>query len=153
MINTRADVQNVLSQMRQMRSQMQVQDQQQAMPRPNGPQNPAAQAMNATDPSRQAEGVSENSRVDLPHVRGAAPDQNVQDPPRFGEMFKSAIDTVNASSQYASEMRTAFEEGRPGVTLPDVMIAANKSSVSFSATTEVRNKLIEAYKEIMNMPV
>ena len=39
------------------------------------------------------------------------------------------------------------------MSLSDVMIARNKSSVAFEATLQVRNKMVDAYKELMNMPV
>lgn len=146
MINNRADVQSVLSQMRQVRAQMQVQNQ------PQQVQRPAQMAQQVA----RVEG-EQQTRVDaassMPRVEGQAPAGTVQDPPRFGEMFKSAIDTVNQSQQTANTLRTAYEQGTPGVDLPDVMIAANKAQVSFEATTQVRNRLLEAYKEIMNMPV
>ena len=50
-------------------------------------------------------------------------------------------------------MAAAFERGAPGVDLPQVMIEMQKSSVSFRAVTEVRNRLVSAYQDIMNMPV
>ncbi|CSI67451.1 flagellar hook-basal body protein FliE [Vibrio cholerae] len=50
-------------------------------------------------------------------------------------------------------MQTRFDRGDEGISLSDVMIARNKSSVAFEATIQVRNKLVEAYKELMNMPV
>jgi flagellar hook-basal body complex protein FliE len=43
--------------------------------------------------------------------------------------------------------------GDENVSLSDVMIARNKSSVAFEATIQVRNKLVDAYKQLMNMPV
>ena len=46
-----------------------------------------------------------------------------------------------------------FDPGDQDVSLSDVMIARNKSSVAFEATIQVRNKLVEAYKEVMTMPV
>lgn len=149
MINNRMDVQNVLSQMREVRSQMQVQNQ------PQQVNNPAqvTQQMNQVSQVNGTNQASADARLEMPTVQGSAPPQASQDAPRFGEMFKSAIDTVNASQQNANDMRTAYEQGVPGVDLPDVMIAANKSKVSFEATTQVRNRLLEAYKEIMNMPV
>lgn len=139
------DVQNVLSQMRQVRTQMQVQSQ----PQPVNNLVQSAQRPTGADPSH----ASTDARMGMPSVQGQAPTQSSQDAPRFAEMFKSAIDTVNASQQTANTMRTAYEQGVPGVDLPDVMIAANKAQVSFEATTQVRNRLLEAYKEIMNMPV
>jgi len=43
--------------------------------------------------------------------------------------------------------------GDRSVSISDAMIASQKSSIAFSATVEVRNKFVEAYKEIMSMPV
>lgn len=142
MINNRMDVQDVLSQMRQMRSQMQIQ------PQPMQNMNPAAMA-------QQLNQLTQGTAIaDQPRGIASVNDVGtVRDAPRFGEMFKSAVDTVNASQQEASRMRTAYEQGVPGIDLPEVMIAANKASITREATTQVRNKLLEAYKEIMNMPV
>jgi flagellar hook-basal body complex protein FliE len=71
----------------------------------------------------------------------------------FGDLLKRSIDAVNETQQNASSLRTAFEQGEPGLDLADVMIAVQKSSVSFQAMVEVRNKLVDAYKDVMNMPV
>jgi flagellar hook-basal body complex protein FliE len=60
---------------------------------------------------------------------------------------------VNQQQKTASSMAAAFERGAPGVDLPQVMIEMQKSSVSFRAVTEVRNRLVSAYQDIMNMPV
>lgn len=71
----------------------------------------------------------------------------------FGDLLKRSIDAVNATQQTAGELRTAFEQGAEGLDLAQVMIAVQKSSVSFEAMVAVRNKLVEAYKDVMNMPV
>jgi len=71
----------------------------------------------------------------------------------FGSVLKSALDNVNEIQQDAGKKRTAFEMGDSRVTLADTMIAAQKSSVAFDATVQIRNKFVEAYKEIMSMPV
>ena len=71
----------------------------------------------------------------------------------FGAMLKNAIDNVNQLQKTSSEKQTAFEMGDSSVSLGDAMIASQKASVAFEATVQVRNKLVEAYKEIMNMPV
>lgn len=71
----------------------------------------------------------------------------------FGMLFKSAINNVNALQQDTNQKRTAFDMGDRSVGLSDVMIAAQKSSIAFDATVEVRNKFVEAYKTIMNMSV
>lgn len=71
----------------------------------------------------------------------------------FQELLKRSIDSVNETQQTANTLRTSFEQGREGIDLAEVMIAAQKSSLSFQAMVEVRNKLVEAYKDVMNMPV
>jgi flagellar hook-basal body complex protein FliE len=50
-------------------------------------------------------------------------------------------------------MAAALERGDKSVALPEVMIAWQKASLSFQAMTEVRNRLVNAYQEIMNMPI
>jgi flagellar hook-basal body complex protein FliE len=74
-------------------------------------------------------------------------------PVDFGAVLKSAIDQVNGYQATANKLTDAFEAGEPGVNLSEVMIATQKASVSFQAATQVRNKLVDAYKDIMNMPM
>ena len=71
----------------------------------------------------------------------------------FGEMFQQAISSVNSTQQQASVLANSFEQGDPQVSLAQVMVASQKASVSFQALTQVRNRLVDAYKDIMNMPV
>jgi len=71
----------------------------------------------------------------------------------FSQMLKQAIDNVNGLQQNTSDLRNRFEMGDKDVSLGEVMIAANKSSLAFDATVQVRNKMVEAYKEVMSMPV
>lgn len=71
----------------------------------------------------------------------------------FGDMLQQAIDNVNGLQQNTSELRTGFDQGDRSISLSDVMIASQKSGVAFDATVQVRNKLVESYKEIMSMPV
>lgn len=71
----------------------------------------------------------------------------------FANLIKQGLDSVNQTQQNATNLATAFEQGVPGVELPQVMIEMQKASVSFRAVTEVRNRLVNAYQEIMNMPV
>ncbi|MCI3987148.1 flagellar hook-basal body complex protein FliE, partial [Bacillus vallismortis] len=68
----------------------------------------------------------------------------------ISELLKNSISSIN-DSQVASENKTkAFAAGKD-VNLDEVMIAAQKESVSLTAATEFRNKAVEAYKEIMRM--
>lgn len=69
----------------------------------------------------------------------------------FAALLKNSIDTVNETQQQASELARAFETGETDVPLAEVMVSLQKASVSFQAMVEVRNKLVEAYKDIMNM--
>ncbi|MEI8634151.1 flagellar hook-basal body complex protein FliE [Vibrio sp. PP-XX7] len=71
----------------------------------------------------------------------------------FGDMLSKAINNVNGLQKASSNLQTRFDRGDEDVSLSDVMIARNKASVAFEATIQVRNKLIDAYKELMNMPV
>jgi len=70
----------------------------------------------------------------------------------FGELMQQAINQVNETQMQATSLTTAFELGE-NIDLSQVMIAVNKSRVSFEALTQVRNKLLTAYQDVMNMPV
>jgi len=71
----------------------------------------------------------------------------------FGDMLKSSLDSVNEAQQHATELKIGFETGTGDATLAEVMVASQKADLSFRAVTEVRNKLVSAYQDIMNMPV
>lgn len=73
--------------------------------------------------------------------------------PGFGEVMTQAINKVNETQKASSSMATAYEQGVSGVDITDVMIASQKASVSFQAMVQVRNKLVDAYRDIMNMPI
>lgn len=94
----------------------------------------AAQALATQQPTAIAQG-QDSGRVD------------------FSDLVKSAVDKVNETQQASSALKTAFELGDPNVSLADVMIAGQKSTIAFEATIQVRNKLVRAYEEIMRMSV
>lgn len=71
----------------------------------------------------------------------------------FNNLLKSSINEVNDSQLQATQLKQSFELGESDVNLAEVMVAIQKSSVSFEAMVQVRNKLIDAYKEVMNMPI
>lgn len=71
----------------------------------------------------------------------------------FADMMQNAVNQVNESQKSSAELGRAFELGDPNVDLAQVMIAGQKSRVAFQALTEVRNKLLSAYQDVMNMPV
>jgi len=81
---------------------------------------------------------------------GATPAADKAD---FGALMKESLDRVSESQSQAKALATAFESGDASVELPEVMVALQKANVSFQAITQVRNKLLNAYQEVMNMQV
>jgi flagellar hook-basal body complex protein FliE len=71
----------------------------------------------------------------------------------FRNMLVKALGEVNHTQQTARTLSDRFERGDPKVDLSEVMIAAQKANVSFQAITQVRNKLVAAYQDVMNMPI
>jgi flagellar hook-basal body complex protein FliE len=71
----------------------------------------------------------------------------------FANVLKQGLEAVNATQSQAASLATRFERGEPGVELSHVMLESQKASVSFRATVEVRNRLVSAYQDIMNMPI
>ena len=71
----------------------------------------------------------------------------------FSSLLKTSIDKVNSVQKQAGEMATAYEMGSKEHTLPDVMIQLQKANLSFQAMTQVRNRLVSAYQDVMNMQI
>lgn len=78
---------------------------------------------------------------------GAAGDTN------FSDILKQSVDKVNDTQMSANKLQEAFQTGDQSVHVSEVMVAMQKSSVSFQAMLQVRNKLVNAYQDIMNMQV
>lgn len=73
--------------------------------------------------------------------------------PSFGETLQRALGGVNDAQKNAGALAQAFELGDPRADLARVMVAAQQSQVAFRATVEVRNRLVQAYQDVMNMPI
>jgi len=73
--------------------------------------------------------------------------------PEFSKLLTDSVNKVNETQKSAAGLATAFETGDPTVNLSEVMVAIQKANVSFQAMTQVRNNLVSAYKEVMNMQV
>jgi len=71
----------------------------------------------------------------------------------FASALKSSIEQVNKTQLQAQSLTQDFELAKPGVQLHDVMISMSKAQVSFQQMVQVRNKLVSAYQDIMNMQV
>ena len=70
----------------------------------------------------------------------------------FGQFFASAVGQTNALQLKSDEMVKQLATGQP-VELHDVMIAMEKAGLAFQLTTQVRNKMVEAYQEVMRMQI
>lgn len=81
-----------------------------------------------------------------------APAAGGGEPPRFGAALDTALRQVSAIQDQASGAVTAYETGQTH-DLASVMIARQKASLAFEATLQARNRLIGAYKDVMNMPL
>ena len=72
--------------------------------------------------------------------------------PNFFNAVQNAIDNVNDAQRRSAALQEAYDRGED-VPMTDVVLAMQKSSLAFEATLQVRNKVMKAYEEIMNMPV
>ncbi len=72
---------------------------------------------------------------------------------QFSNLLTQSMQQVNAAQQHAGDLATRFTVGEPDVSLPEVMVSMQKASLQFEAVTQVRNRLVAAYQEIMNMTV
>ena len=74
-------------------------------------------------------------------------------PENFADLLTHSIEAVNKEQHKSKDFKEAFERGDSDVELSEVMLQAQKASLSFQAMTQVRNKLVEAYKEVTQMPI
>ena len=72
--------------------------------------------------------------------------------PGFTDMVRNAVAEVNQTQMESRQMQTAYERGEP-IPLHEVVLGMQKSSLAFEATLQVRNKVLKAYEDILNMPV
>lgn len=122
-VTDRVDINQLLTQMRDIRGQMQA------------PDIKAPDLSNAVNEARGIDGTQSSDRVG------------------FSDMLRDAVDSVNETQMQSSSLQSAFEMGDPEVDITQVMIQMQKASVSFEAMTQVRNRLVSAYQDIMNMPI
>lgn len=71
----------------------------------------------------------------------------------FADALAASLNQVNAAQSRAEKLGQRFALGDDSVNLSDVMIAGQKANIAFQATVQVRNKLVSAYHDIMNMQV
>lgn len=73
--------------------------------------------------------------------------------PSFGDALTQAIGKVNDLQNQSGELKLAYELRDPKVDITQVMVASEKAGIAFTAMTQVRNKFVDAYRDIMNMPI
>ena len=113
--------------------------------------------MSTIDPSRllqmRSSILNQNQALQRAAGRGAAGGaEGAEGGADFSTAINNALQQVNAQQQRASELSEAYERGDTH-DIVSVMIERQKASLGFETTLQVRNKLLSAYRDIMNMPV
>jgi flagellar hook-basal body complex protein FliE len=121
-VSGRADIAQVLADMRNLRAQV----------------KPAENLQQEISPTK---------------IQGTTDVRDVKEVPKFNDLLSSAVDAVNTEQQKSGALQRAYEAGDPSVSITQVMIQSQKSSVSFEALTQVRNRVVKAYEDIMKMPI
>lgn len=80
-------------------------------------------------------------------VESVAPDG------QFAQVLRASLEQVNQTQVRADGLARAFEQGDSSVNLQDVMISMQKANLSFQTVVQVRNRVVAAYQDIMNMQV
>lgn len=113
--------------------------------------------MNTIEPSAQMSKLLEDMRsLRLEAMRNnVIPIDSIEKAPQasFGSLLSSAVKSVNDIQKQSSDLQVAFQRGEAGIDIAEVMMTSQKSSIAFQSAVQVRNKFVEAYKEIMNMPI
>jgi flagellar hook-basal body complex protein FliE len=71
----------------------------------------------------------------------------------FADALKASLNEVNRVQNESAKLSKDFTLGDPNTNLQDVVISMQKSTIAFQQAVQVRNKLVQAYHEIMNMQV
>jgi flagellar hook-basal body complex protein FliE len=71
----------------------------------------------------------------------------------FASLLKGTVDNIATMQNQATSMAEAYEAGDKSVDITKVMLEVQKAGLAFRAMTEVRNKLVDAYTQVMNMSV
>lgn len=71
----------------------------------------------------------------------------------FSDAFKNALQSISKTQNEASRLQNEVQLGNPSVSLEETMLAMQKAQIGFQATLHVRNRMVQAYSDIMNMSV
>lgn len=108
-----------------------------------------AQLKAAAQSPRVAQENPIGSGLGLQQINGSQSSSKVS----FSDALKSSLDQVNQMQKSSEQLGKNFAMGDDSVSLSDVMIAGQKANIAFQATVQVRNKLVSAYQDMMNMQV
>jgi flagellar hook-basal body complex protein FliE len=86
-------------------------------------------------------------------AEGAAATAATSAAPGFGRVLETALDKVSLSQNTAAAAQARFETGDSNTDLASVMLATSRAQVEFKGLVEVRNRMVRAYQDIMNMPI
>ena len=92
-------------------------------------------------------------RETMPGLGAPAAGKAAAPTPDFAATLKASIEGVDASQKASADLSQRFQLGDSTVTLEETMVAMAKANLSFQQMVQVRNKVIAAYHDIMNMPV
>ncbi len=84
--------------------------------------------------------------------RAAAPQAGVGSA-GFASELKGALQSVSAAQNQAAQLQREVQLENPAVSLEETMLAIQKAQIGFQATLNVRNRMVQAYTDIMNMQV
>ena len=101
------------------------------------------------------EQVLAQMRVLAARAQGASSPADVQhvDNVDFSRVLKQSIDAVNELQKTSGDLKKRMDMGDETVSMVDVAVASEKAKVAFTAMTEVRNRVIQAYQEVLSMPI
>jgi flagellar hook-basal body complex protein FliE len=71
----------------------------------------------------------------------------------FSGALKSALSSVSQAQNHATRLQQEVQMENPKVSLEETMVAIQKAQIGFQATLHVRNRMVQAYTDIMNMQV
>lgn len=93
-----------------------------------------------------------NMRIDA-QQRLTQPQPTSRPEEPFANLLTQELGKVNDLQQASGVLKNRLEVGDPNVDLTQVMLASQKASIAFTATLQVRNRLVQAYQDVMNMPL
>ena len=71
----------------------------------------------------------------------------------FSQALQGALQSVSSAQNHSSQLQREVQRENPAVSLEETMIAMQKAQIGFQATMQVRNRLVQAYTDVMNMQV